>query len=238
MKRSSFLASSASLVALTGTPARAADPVPGGTHFVERRADFNLEAFQSAVDRSDSVIRQVWEAVAFHPQVFANVRNALNGLQFGFGHAPAEIALAFAPHGPSGVYNYTDAMWTKYNLTEAFNLKDAQGKPVTSNIYLSPSRALDKDADPDDPNGYYQDTSIQTLQSRGVVFLTCHTAVEEHARALVKGQFSPAGMSQQDVADDLLTHLIPGTHVVPSMVATIAVLQARHRYTYITVAFA
>ncbi len=66
------------------------------------------------------------------------------------------------------------------------------------------------------------------------MFLTCHTAVEEQARALVKGGNAPSGMSGADVADDILTHLIPGTHVVPSMVATVAVLQQRFHYSYVT----
>jgi hypothetical protein len=36
------------------------------------------------------------------------------------------------------------------------------------------------------------------------------------------------------VADDILTHLIPGAVVVPSMVATIAVLQTQYRYSYLS----
>jgi hypothetical protein len=48
--------------------------------------------------------------------------------------------------------------------------------------------------------------------------------------------FAPAAMSAADVAADILTNLIPGTVVVPSMVATIAVLQATYHYTYLTLA--
>jgi intracellular sulfur oxidation DsrE/DsrF family protein len=217
---------------------RAADAIPGGTHFVERRADFDMAAFESAVDRPGVQVRQVWETVAFHPQVLGNIKNSLNGLQFGFGHAPSQIAMVVAAHGPSGAYNYTDEIWTKYRIGEAFNLKDAQGNAVTSNVFLKPAKALAAGADPDDPNGIYQDTSIETLQSRGVVWLTCHTAVEEQARTLVKGGFAPSGMTANDVAADILTHLIPGTHVVPAMVAAIAVLQSRHRYAYTTITFA
>ena len=72
------------------------------------------------------------------------------------------------------------------------------------------------------------------LQKRGLIVLTCHTAVEEQARALVKNGFAPAGTSASAVADDILTHLIPGAIVVPSMVATLAVLQATYHYTYIS----
>ena len=67
--------------------------------------------------------------------------------------------------------------------------------------------------------------------------LTCHTAVEEQSRAIVKRGFAPAGMDGSQVAADILTHLIPGTIVVPSMVATVAVLQKRFGYAYTALAF-
>ncbi|MGD1065663.1 MAG: hypothetical protein ABR975_02500, partial [Vulcanimicrobiaceae bacterium] len=83
------------------------------------------------------------------------------------------------------------------------------------------------------PASFFQDKSIEALQKRGVVFMTCHTAVEEIAGNLVKGGF--AGAPAHAVADDILTHLIPGAVVVPSMVATIGVLQQKYNYSYITV---
>jgi hypothetical protein len=90
----------------------------------------------------------------------------------------------------------------------------------------------DPDADPNDEHGMYQDTSIQMLQRRGLIMLTCHTAVEEQSRKIVKAGLAPAGMSPTDVANDILTHLIPETLVNPSMLATVAVLQKVYGYTY------
>lgn len=232
MNRSSFLASSVSVAALT-TRAAAAGQVPGGTHFVERAGDFNGAEFARIVGRPADV-RQLWEAVAFKPAIFNNVKNSLNGLRFGFGYAADRLALAFCPHGASSAYTYTDEIWSKYKIGDFYKMVDAANAPVTSNIYLRPSKPLSSTADADDPSSIFQDTSIQTLQSRGVIFLTCHTAVEEQARALVKAGNAPAGMTASAVADDILTHLIPGAHVVPSMVATIAVLQQRFHYSYIT----
>lgn len=229
MNRSSFLASSASLVAL-GPAVASAQAIPGGTHLVERAADFNRAAFDRAVNRG--TIRLLWQQVAFHPQVFANMKNALNGLHFGFGYPQTQIAMAAANHGPSSAYAYTDYLWSKYRLSEALKLKDPAGKPVLSNVYLKPAKPIDRSADADAEDSVYQDTSIETLQSRGVVFLTCHTAVEEQARSIVKGGFAPAGMTPTQVADDILTHLIPGAVVVPSMVAAIGVLQHEYHYTY------
>ena len=79
-------------------------------------------------------------------------------------------------------------------------------------------------ADPDDDKGCYQDTSIETLQQRGLLYLNCHTATEEQARGIVKKGLAPSGTMAADVADDILTHLIQGAIVVPAMVAAIAVL--------------
>jgi intracellular sulfur oxidation DsrE/DsrF family protein len=233
MNRGTFLASSASLAALAQAGANAAQGVPGGTHFVERRADFDEAEFAKIAGKPADV-RMLWEAIAFKPSVFNNVKNALNGLRFGFGYSPDRIAMAFCPHGPSSAYTYADEIWTKYKIGDFYKLTDSKGNAVASNVFLKPSKALSAQDDPDDDGSLFQDTSIETLQTRGVVFFTCHTAVEEQARALVKAGNAPAGMSASAVADDILTHLIPGTHVVPSMVATIAVLQQRYRYGYIT----
>ena len=82
MNRGSFIASSASLAALAGAPAAAvAQSVPGGTHLVERKADFDEAAFSRLVGKPADV-RIVIESIAFHPQAFSNIKNALNGLQF------------------------------------------------------------------------------------------------------------------------------------------------------------
>jgi hypothetical protein len=233
MKRSMFLASSASLAALGTARSAAQGSVPGGTQLVERKADFNATEFARLVGKPAD-IRQMWEAIAFKPGVFNNIKNSLNALQFGFGYTPGRIAMVFCPHGASSAYTYTDDIWTKYKIGDFYKTTDAKGNPVATNVFLKPSKALGSGTDPDDENSMFQDTSIETLQKRGVVFLTCHTAVEEQARALVKAGNAPSGMSAREVADDILTHLIPGTHVVPGMVATIAVLQQRFHYSYIT----
>ena len=228
MNRASFL-STASIAA--------AAAVPGGSDFVERRANFDEAAFISAIAKPAD-IRQLWESVSFRPAIFNNIKNSLNGLQFGFGYRPDRIAMVFAPHGPSSAFTYADAIWQRYKIGQAFGLKDGSGKPLENNVFLRPPAAFENTSDPDDPQSLYQDTSIAALQSRGVEFLTCHTAVEEQARAIVKNGFAPAGMTPPAVADDILTNLIPGSHVVPAMAAAIAVLQQRYRYTYLTLTLA
>lgn len=237
MNRGTFIASSASLAALAGSPAvAAAQGVPGGTHLVERKADFDAAAFDRLVSRPADV-RSVVEAVSWHPPVFANIKNALNGLEFGFGYPQDRVTIAFAPHGPSSAFTYSDYVWSKYKIGEFFKLKNDKGDPIASNTFLSPAKPTNASNDPDDEASIYQDTSIETLQKRGVIFFTCHTAVEEQARGLVKAGNAPSGMSAPEVANDILTHLIPGTHVVPSMMGTIMVLQQRYHFGYQTIDF-
>lgn len=237
MNRGTFIVSSASLAALGAAPAAAAQSVPGGTHLVERKADFDAAAFARMAGKPADV-RMVIESIAFHPQAFSNIKNALNGLEFGFGYPEDRISIFFAPHGASSAFTYSDYVWDKYKIGEFFKLKDDKGNAITSNTFLKPAKTLSSSKDPDDENSMYQDTSIETLQKRGVVFLTCHTAVEEQSRGLIKAGNAPSGMKASDVADDILTHLIPGTHVVPSMMGTIMVLQQRYHYGFQTLTFA
>ncbi len=235
MNRTAFLLSSASLAAATGA-ASAAASVPGGTHLVETRADFDEAHFARIVGRP-ARIRQVVESVSFNPVTLNNLKNTFNGLQFGFGYPASTIAVALASQGPSTAYNLTSAMWSKYRLGEFFKIMDKSGKPLTANAYYAAKSAYDPRVSPDDEHGMYQDTSLAMLQRRGLIMLACHTAIEEISGKLVAAGFAPAGATRKDVADDFLTHLNQGVLVVPSMVATIAVLQATYHYTYLNVTF-
>ncbi len=226
MIRSHFLASA--------TVAGSALGVPGGTALVERRSNFDEATFARAVGRAAD-IRQMFENIGLRPSVFNNMKNSLNGLVYGYGYAPDRVAIVSANHGPSSAYTFSNEIWRKYRIGEYLELKDSAGAALTSNAFLARKSRLDASASPDDPAAALQDTSIEALQSRGVVMLTCHTAVEEQAAKLVAGHFAPGGMAATDVAADILTHLIPGAVVVPSMVATIAVLQHRYAYTFATV---
>jgi intracellular sulfur oxidation DsrE/DsrF family protein len=204
-----------------------------GRHFVARNQDFDWEAFAAAIDVS-APVRHVWQAFAFRPQVFNNLKNVLNGLQFGYGYDPSDVHLVFAPHGPSSAYNYTDYIWQKYRIGEALNLVDPAGNRIESNVFLTPRAGMTGSDDLDDEMGAYQDTSIQRLQQRGVTFLSCATALQEQARIVHAAGFAPPGASVDSIATDMLEHLIPNAVLVPSMVATVIVLQRRYGYTYLT----
>ena len=238
MNRISFIANASlgAAIATLAAPAKAAQigDVPGGTDLVETRTSFDAAAFAERFGKKAD-IRQLWENLAIKPAVFNNIKNSLNGLQFAFGYAPGDIAMAVANHGPSSAYTYSDAIWTKYRIGNFFDVIDKSGARISTNIFYSAKNSAGASADPNDEHGASQDVGIAALQTRGVLFLTCHTAVEEQARALVAAGHAPPGMSGSDVAADILTHLIPGAFVVPSMVATVAVVQQRFGYSYITV---
>jgi intracellular sulfur oxidation DsrE/DsrF family protein len=232
MKRGIFLGTA--LAGAVPAYVAAADGIPGGVAFVEAQSSFDRHTFETAVGKP-AQIRQMWENVALKPGVLGNIKNSLNGLQFGYGYAPETIATAAVNHGPSAAYAYGDETWRQYRIAEFVNYMPSQQAAVTRNPFYARTSSADGSRDPNDERSIYQDTSIEALQARGVVFLVCHTAVMEQSRALVKAGNAPSGMNASDVAADILTHLIPGAIVVPSGVATVAVLQQRFRYTYITI---
>jgi intracellular sulfur oxidation DsrE/DsrF family protein len=256
MKRGLFLGS-ALIGTLPSARAAVAAGVPGGAQLVEPSSAFRQDRFNAVVGRP-AEIRQLWENVALKPAVFANIKNSLNGLQFGYGYPAKMIAMAVVNHGPSAAYTYGDAIWAKYRISEyvgypppqqassafaaaamhigeLFGRTEAQAAALGKNPFYARKNPANGPSDPNDENSPYQDTSIEALQSRGVVFLTCHTAVMEQAKSLVKGGLAPRGMTPKAVAEDILTHLVPGAIVIPSGVATVAVLQKRFGYVYTTI---
>jgi hypothetical protein len=179
--------------------------------------------------------RQVYDITQIGNGIFLNnIKNSLNGFQFSFGAHPSDINIVAALHGAANLLNFEDSMWQKYRLGEFINVKDPKTSAfATHNLYY-PSSADKADHNPDNEKSIYQDKSMQGLQSRGVHFLCCHTATEEQTRKLI----SRFGLKEQPetIVKDLLSHRIPGSTVVPAMVATVAILQLEAHFSYITVA--
>ena len=74
---------------------------------------------------------------------------------------------------------------------------------------------------------------MQGLQRRGVRFLSCHTALEEQVRQLIKHY--KLSEDPETIVRDMLAHTVPHVLVVASMVSAIALLQSEGRYSYVTV---
>lgn len=199
---------------------------------VWKTTDWKVADFQTLV-KHPARVKQVYDISPIGGGKFLNnVKNSLNGLEFGFGVPRAEIKIAVAMHGPANMLNYDDSMWNKYHIGEWLNVTDPEtGEPAVRNIFVDGKSAASQN--PDDEGSMYQAHDLTTLRSRGVQFLSCHTALEEQARALV--HLRKLSDAPEEIVKDLLAHAIPGTLVVASMVAAIALLQAEGRYTYITV---
>ncbi len=216
--------------------AAAATSSTGEAQLVYGRGDWRAEEFQ-AILRKAARVRQVYDVVNINEGRFLNnIKNSLNGLTFGFGVVPQQLQIVAALHGPANMVNYDDSMWAKYRIGEWLAVNDPEtGRAAVRNIFY-PSRVtsgLASKEDPNDEKSSFQDKSVQGLQRRGVKFLSCHTANEEQARALVtrlKLTDEP-----ETIVKDLQAHALPGVLIVPGMVAAIALLQIDAHYSYITV---
>jgi hypothetical protein len=212
-------------------------PYASEAQLVWKTSDWNLADFQKLVNDT-ARIKQVFDIVQIGDGKFLNnIKNSFNGLRFGFGIPERQIKIAAALHGPANLLSYDDYVWEKYQIGEWLKVTDpVTGKPAVRNLFYNNKIGLKQkssDKNPDDLDSIYQNTSMQALQSRGAMFLSCHTALEEQVRALIsRNQLS---QSQEDIVKDMLAHTVPGVMLVASMVAAIAILQAEGHYTYITV---
>ena len=216
----------AALAAAGGTRAEA--------QLVYQRADWNSKEFEELL-RVPARARQAYDVTAIGEGKFLNnIKNSLNGLQFGFGIPSRQIRILAALHGPANLLNYNDYVWQKYRVGEWLKETDPQtGKPAIRNFYYPSALPKNASRNLDEERSLYQDTSVQGLQARGVKFLSCHTALEEIAGKLV-AQWK-LSQSREEVAKDIMAHSNPGVLVVPSMVASLVLLQSEGRYTYIKV---
>lgn len=217
------------LVALAAVGGKTAE-----AQLVYQRSDWNNKEFDELV-RLPARAKQVYDVTAIDSGKFLNnIKNSLNGLQFGFGIPAQQVRILAALHGPANMVNYDDYVWQKYRLGELLNETDAEtGKPAVRNPYYPSNLPKNASHDLEDERSTYQDTSVQGLQARGVKFLSCHTGLEEIAHLLVKRW----GLSQarEEVAKDMLAHVHEAVLVVPSMVASLVLLQSEGHYTYIKV---
>ncbi len=204
---------------------------------VYRTTNWNVKDFDALV-QSPAAVKQVYDVSAIGGGKFLNnIKNSLNGLQFGFAIPPQQTQIVAALHGPANMLNYDDYVWQKYRVGEWLNITDpATGKFAERNPFYSSKAGKDlhyPSSDPNDENSAYQDTSVQGLQARGVKFLSCHTALEEQARILIR-QWKLSS-SPEEIVKDIMAHAQPGVLIVAAMVASLALLQSRGRYSYITV---
>ena len=235
LTRRSFVSQAAAGIAALGVAADA--PGRAQAQLVWKGSEWKLAEFNQLVNDAAGV-KQVYDVGQIGGGKFLNnIKNSLNGLRFGFDVPGEQIKVVAALHGPANMINYKDAVWSKYKVGEWLGIADpATGKPAERNIFYASKHPVDEAAyakNPNDESSIYQDAGVQTLQARGVQFLSCHTALEEQARVLAKR--NALTQAPEEIVHDMLSNALPGVLVVASMVAAIALLQAHGRYTYITV---
>lgn len=202
---------------------------------VWKSSQWKLADFQKLVADPASV-KQVVNVTQIADGKFLNaIKNSFNGLSFGFGVPKDRIKIVAALHGPPNLINYDDFIWNKYRMGEWLGVTDDEtGKPAVRNIFYPAKHPLNAAAwakDASDRDSVYQDTAVETLQARGVQFLSCHTATEEQARNLIERY--KLTQSPEEIVEEMLAHTLPNVLVVASMVAAIALLQAQGHYAYL-----
>ena len=223
------------IAAIASSALLAEGAVSADAQLVWETREWKLADFEQLVSHRARV-KQVFDVVPIDDGKFlGNIKNSLTSLHFGFGIPKQEIKIAAGLHGPANLLNYDDFIWKKYRIGEWLTVNDPEaGKPAVRNLFYASKIGLEKglaSKDPDDENSIYQDSSMEALRARGVQFMSCHTALEEQVRVLIRR--NKLAQTPDEIVAEMLAHTVPGTLVVASMVAALAILQAEGSYTYI-----
>jgi intracellular sulfur oxidation DsrE/DsrF family protein len=99
----------------------------------------------------------------------------------------------------------SDAMWEKYGIGEERSVTDPDTKaPAKRNPFLR--------AGPNAKESWEQNSKIEPLVARGVIFLACNRATLGLASSLAKRVNKPL----DDVKEDLRTNVVPGATLMPN----------------------
>ena len=104
-------------------------------------------------------------------------------------------------------YAMGDDLWTKYNFTEFFKVKDMEEKPVTRNVFWKPAEGAFQV-----PGFGVVKVGINELQESGVQFVVCNAALTVYS-AMAAGKMN---QKPDDVLKEWKAGLLPGITVVPS----------------------
>jgi hypothetical protein len=210
-----------------------------GAQLVWKTEQWKLSSFEGLLAEKARV-KQLFDITQVEDgSSIAKIKNSLNGLHYGFGVPVNQIRVIAGLHGPANLLNYDDFMWSKYKVGTWLKINDPRtGQPAVRNPFYQSTlneeaARITASTDPDDESSPLQDASMQGLQRRGVRFLSCHTALEEQVRQLIKHYNLNEG--PETIVRNLLAHTLPHVLVVASMESAIALLQSEGRYSYVTV---
>jgi hypothetical protein len=149
-----------------------------------------------------------------HKQVFdlGTMEGTFSPLHFGHfwyeahkevsGLPDTQMVVIFGIAGNDFPINFTDAIWAKYNLGEAWKVTDPKtNAPAKRNIFADPAET-----------GMTAAWTVQALQKRGAIFWMCNNAL-----TVVSGMLAGATKQEQPaVYAELKAGLLPGVKLVPS----------------------
>jgi|SRR5580700_394442 hypothetical protein len=209
---------------------------PAEAQLVWSKSEWKLSSFQELLHEKARV-KQLFDITQVENGAsLAKVKNSLNGLHYGFGVPVDQIKLICGIHGPANLLNYDDYVWEKYKIGAWLEINDPRtGQPAVRNPYYfskltNDAARITAATDPNAEDSPLQDASMRGLQRRGVRFLSCHTALEEQVRQLIKRY--TLSEDPETIVRDMLAHTVPDVLVVASMVSAIALLQCEGRYSY------
>ena len=149
--------------------------------------------------------------------ILRHVRTYLDTWQEAYGVGERDVSVIVTLYARTMPLGVQDAMWAKYKLGAAIGITDSTtGAPLARNYFAHPQ--------PGDPvaDGT-PESSMESLQRRGVVFALCNNALKRWSGRLEKQGLGGAA----DIHADLTAHALPGVIVVPDVL--IAMTKAHER---------
>ena len=105
---------------------------------------------------------------ALNHLLLVQLKNWLNGFEFSYQMAPGDLHTIVATYASANLFTYADAAWERYRLGEKYGITDPEtGTPAIRNVFWPSRFGPNASRDPEDPQGFYQDTGIEALQQRG-----------------------------------------------------------------------
>jgi hypothetical protein len=170
--------------------------------------------------------RQAWDNTDIGGPWLNLMRNALNSQIWSFKH-PDFLAISVT-HGTAQLALYDQGIWDKYQLTSLAGDEFKTNTPIVERKSATADSVIYEDpANYEDPAGPFsgEDNSIPALMRRGVVFMSCHNAIWEHAAALIKSGINPDRLPHATLAAELTNHLVDGAVLIPGAAGTLPELQ-------------
>ena len=237
LTRRSFASKAMAGMAAIGMVSRLREPAEA--QIVWSTSEWNLASFEALLHEKARV-KQLFDITKVEDGgSLAKIKNSLNGLHYGFGVPLDQIKIIGGLHGPANFLAYDDYVWGKYRIGAWLEINDPRTRqPAVKNPYYF-SKLTDDAAhitagtDPNAEASPLQDASMQGLKRRGARFLSCHTALEEQVRQLIKHY--TLSEAPETIVRDMLAHTVPDVLVVASMPSAIALLQCEGGYSYVMV---